>query len=277
MNKKILLLILIFVLLSDISFGGGWTQKKYEGYFQIGTQFLSSKKAYDENGDKFDIPKFNDLTVNLYAEFGLNNDITAIANLPFYRSLKSESQMPGGDDISKTGISDAQLGLKIKLMEFDQNVFSVSGLLGVPLGKRNDLTGLWTGSEEWNQILMINFGRSFYPLELYFSSSIGYNNRVNGFSDEFRFSLESGYFLVPNKLLVILKVNGVSSLKNGSLGNVGGTAGLYANNQSYIAYGPEIHYSLAKEVGIIGRVESGTMVKNAPSALAFSFGVYFKN
>ena len=162
-------------------------------------------------------------------------------------------------------------------MEFDQNVVSVSGLLGVPFGERNDSTGLWTGSEEWNQILMLNFGRSFYPLDLYFSSSLGYNNRVNGFSDEFRFSIEGGYFVIPNKLLVILKVNGVSSLKNGSLGNVGGAAGLYANNQSYIAYGPEIHYSLAKKMGIIGRVESGAMVKNAPSALAFSFGVYFKN
>ncbi|MBL1213260.1 MAG: hypothetical protein HND52_07890 [Ignavibacteriae bacterium] len=277
MKKITLVITLLLILTNSLAFAGAWTQKKYSGYFQLGTQFLSAKKAYDENGDKYAIPNFNDLTVNLYGEFGLSNNVTAIANLPFYRSLKQEAQIPGSDDISKTGISDAHLGLKIKLAEFNQNVVSITGLLGVPLGERNDSTGLWTGSEEWNQILMINFGRSFYPLDIYFSSLLGYNNRVNGFSDEVRFSIEGGYFVIPNKLLVILKVNGVSSLKNGSLANVGGAAGLYANNQSFIAYGPEVHYSLSKNIGIIGRVESGAMVKNAPSALAFSFGVFLKN
>ena len=274
--KKILLSKILIIAFSTTLFAGAWTQKKSTGYFQLGSQLLSAKKEYDAEGNKSSIPNFNDITINFYGEYGLSNDFTLIANIPFYRSLKFDGWTPAGKEVSKTGISDSHLGVKIKLKEFSQNVLSLTTLLGIPLGERNDSTGLWTGSEEWNQIIMLNFGRSFYPLDFYLSSSVGYNNRTNGFSDEIRYSLEGGYFVIKNKLLLILRIGGVASLKNGSLGNVSGIAGLYANNQNFLAYGPEVHYSITNKIGLIAKFESGAMVKNAPSAIAYGFGIYFK-
>ncbi len=275
MKKTLLILIFLFITSTEF-FAGAWTQKKSSGYFQLGSQLLSAKKAYDADGNKFSIPDFNDITINFYGEYGLTNNFTVIANIPFYRSLKFDGLLPAGEEVSKTGISDSHLGVKIKLKEFSQNVLSVTAMLGIPLGERNDSTGLWTGSEEWNQMVMINFGRSFYPLDFYLSSSVGYNNRTNGFSDEIRYSLEGGYFVIKNKLLLILRLGGVASLKNGSLGNVSGVAGLYANNQNFLAYGPEVHYSITNKIGLIAKFESGAMVKNAPSAIAYGFGIFFK-
>ncbi len=273
--KKILFILFILFITSTEYFAGAWTQKKSSGYFQLGSQFLSAKKAYDAEGNKFPIPDFTDITINFYGEYGLTNDLSLIANIPFYRSLKFDGFPPAGE-VSKSGISDSHLGVKIKLTEFSQNVLSASAMVGIPLGERNDSTGLWTGSEEWNQRVMVNFGRSFYPLDLYLSSSLGYNNRTNGFSDEIRYSLEGGYFVIKNKLLLILRLAGVASLKNGSLGNVSGVAGLYANDQNFLAYGPEVHYSITNKIGLIAKFESGAMVKNAPSAIAYGFGIFFK-
>lgn len=273
--KKILFILFILFITSTEYFAGAWTQKKSSGYFQLGSQFLSAKKAYDAEGNKFPIPDFTDITINFYGEYGLTNDLSLIANIPFYRSLKFDGFPPAGE-VSKSGISDSHLGVKIKLTEFSQNVLSASAIVGIPLGVRNDSTGLWTGSEEWNQRVMVNFGRSFYPLDLYLSSSLGYNNRTNGFSDEIRYSLEGGYFVIKNKLLLILRLAGVASLKNGSLGNVSGVAGLYANDQNFLAYGPEVHYSITNKIGLIAKFESGAMVKNAPSAIAYGFGIFFK-
>jgi hypothetical protein len=275
---KINLIILIaFLIFSVKLFAGAWTQKIYKGYFQLSTQLVSADKAYDSEGKKYSIPNFSDITINFYGEYGLTNDFSVLMNLPFYRILKFDGFPQDEKRVSKTGISDSHLGLKIKLAEFSQNVLSVSALLGIPLGKRDEKNGLWTGSEEWNQILMVNFGRSFYPLNFYTSSSIGFNNRTNGFSDEIRYSFEGGYFVVKNKLLLILRLAGIASLKNGSLNNAGGVAGLYSNNQNFLAYGPEVHYSINESIGVIAKFESAAMVKNAPSAIAYSIGIFLKN
>jgi hypothetical protein len=275
-NKKIFFFIIVLLCITSEIFAGAWTQKKSKGYFQIGSQFVSADMAYNSNGDKFDIPKFSDVTLNLYGEFGLTDNLTLLANLPFFRSLQSDPDSGSTEKLKNSGISDSDLGLKIKLFERNQSVISATALFGIPTGKIDNVSGLWTGTEEWNQMLILEYGHSFYPTNLYFSGFIGFNNRTRGFSDELRYSFEAGYFFIENKLLLILRINGINPLRNGSNLPMGGRAGLYANNQKFLAYGPEIHYFLKNGFGFNARIESGTGVQNAASSIVYKIGISYQ-
>ena len=118
-------------------------------------------------------------------------------------------------------------------------------------------------------------GHSLYPVPAYFNVDIGFNNRIKGYSDEFLFAFEVGYTF-KGKLTAILRLRGLESLENGDDGVSGGMGGLYANNQSYTTYGPELIYSIDERAGISLSAAGATRVKNALSAPVFSLGVFLK-
>jgi len=76
--------------------------------------------------------------------------------------------------------------------------------------------------------------------------------------------------------LVSFKLRGVESRKNGNDTVVGGMGGLFANNQSYLSYGPEISYIVNQTFGISAGIESATRAENVLSAPAFSFGFFIR-
>jgi len=111
---------------------------------------------------------------------------------------------------------------------------------------------------------------------LYLSAQVGFNNRTGGFSDEIRYATEIGFNFIPS-MLQALKIHGVQPLENGDDFVYGGNYGFHSNNQKYLAFGPELNYSFTKSIGISLGFESATNAANVPSALAYSFGIYFKN
>jgi hypothetical protein len=135
--------------------------------------------------------------------------------------------------------------------------------------------GLYIGDGEFNQLLKLQLGISFYPLPIYFSGEAGFNNRSNGYSDEFHYLAEVGY-IFKNKLLLVFRTRGVESLKNENDPTVGDSFGLFANNQRYLTYGPEISYWFYPAFGISAGVEGATRGENVLSAPAFSFGIFLK-
>jgi len=52
--------------------------------------------------------------------------------------------------------------------------------------------------------------------------------------------------------------------------------GLFANNQSYLSYGPEFSYIINETFGMSAGIESATQAENVLSAPAFSFGVFIR-
>jgi len=281
--KKPIILIIVTLLLSlafNNLFAGAWTQKKNSGFYKLGVRYINTTNVYDEDGNKVEVPKLTNLFLALYGENGINDQITLIANISLFESIKLDDFKANANIVSEggsnSGIADSEIGLRYNIWQGEGSIVSLELLLGLPIGNTDNKLGLYTGDDEFNQNINALFGQSLYPLPLYFSTQIGFNNRNNGFSDEIRYAAEIGFNFIPS-MLIALKIHGVQSLENGDEFVHGGSYGFYSNDQKYLAFGPELSYSITKSFGLSLGFESATNAANVPSALAYSFGIYFKN
>jgi hypothetical protein len=280
MNHKIILkAILSLLLLAEVSFGGAWTQKKGSGYFQLGSQIIRANEFYEPDGNKIDITTLGDYTITIYGEYGVTENFTLFGSFPVLRRLtlnRIEGKTSGfeyfpGD--SKTGVSDFDIGIKYGLARFGSTVLSASLSFGIPVGDNTQINGLYTGDGEWNQQISVGLGHSF-SAPIYLSADVGFNNRVEGFSDEMRYNFEIGYNW--RKFLFIFKASGVETLRNGADEVLGGSGGLFANNQQYLIFGPEIVYNFNDSFGFNAGAVTATRAQNVVSGIAYRFGAFFK-
>jgi hypothetical protein len=281
-RKSVIFLAILagLVLLSECAFAGAWTHKHGGGYFELKQQIIRANQFYEPDGRKIDIPTLAEYRTAFYGEYGVNDWLTVIAEVPYLHiTLNRQLGRPSGfvyfpgDSVS--GIADVDVGVRLGLLRDRSTVLSLGLKLGLPLGDDAQENGLLTGDGEFNQLLTLQVGHSFYPRPMYLTGEVGVNNRTNGYSDEFRYEAEIGYTF-GGKLTLALKVHGSEPFRNGDDAVMGGMGGLYANNQRYLAFGPAVFYNLYKSLGIGGRVEGATRVQNALSAPALVFGVFLK-
>ncbi len=275
-----LMFIVIFLLLVQNAFAGGWTQKQGKGFYKIGTRLINTDQFYDSDGTLTDIATFGEYTVNFYGEYGITNRITAVLNAPFKRITLNKQigetsgfVFFGGD--SKNGISDIDAGVRFGLRQGGQTVLSADVMFGIPVGDDAQPNGLLTGCGEFSQKLMLQLGHSVYSMPLYFNTSAGVKNRSGGFSDEFHYTAEIGYSL-SSHFLLILRANGLEPFRNGDDNTTGGMGGLCLNNQRYLLYGPELIFNFNDSFGISAGFESATRAQNTLSGALFTFGVFLK-
>ena len=259
---------------------GAWTQAKGSGFYKLGSQMTRGTEFREMSGHSMIIPTLADYTFSLYGEYGLRDGLTLVGYLPFFKRITLNKQVgrPSGfvyfegDDV--TGLGDAQLGVRYRIAQAKATVVSAGLTLGVPIGDDAQPNGLLTGDGEANQVLAIQVGHSLYPMPAYINVDFGYNNRVDGFSDEILYAAEAGYTV--GSLTGILRVRGMESRENGDDGVGGGMGGLYANNQSFLTYGPELIYDFSQRVGIALGAANTAREKNALSEPVFSFGIFVK-
>ncbi len=280
-KKRFVSILLIVIVLPTFLFAGGWTQKKGRGFYKIGFRFIRANEFYEPNGNKINIPTLGDNTLSIYGEYGFTDRITLLAYVPFYkritlnRQVGQESGFVYFEGDAASGIADADVGFRFGLRQDGPTVLSLGFIFGLPLGNDQQANGLLTSDGEFNQSVSLQIGHSFYPAPMYFTAEAGFNNRSKGYSDEFRYGFEVGYTM-KERLTVILRATGVQSLKNGNDSVTGGMGGLFANNQSFLAYGPELVYTMNDKLGISFGMDSAIFAQNTLSAPAFSFGLFLK-
>jgi len=283
--KKIIISLIIalaFVNSANEVHAGAWTQKAGQGFYKLEGRFIHARRFFEPNGKLIDIPALSDYTTSFYGEYGLSERFTLVAHVPFYKRIALNRQIGkssgfvyfAGDSIS--GFADSDAGFRFGLEQNGPTVLSARVMLGLPLGKEEQRSGLLTGDGEFNQLLALELGHSFYPLPMYFSGEAGFNNRTKGFSDEFRYAAELGYTFW-NDVTLMMKFTGVASLKNGEDNIRSGMGGLYGNNVSYLALGPSLFYQFNKNFGVIAGVDGATYGQNVLASPSYSLGVYFKN
>lgn len=260
---------------------GAWTQRRGHGFYKLEGRFIYAQRFFEPDGQIIDIPTLSDYTTSFYGEYGVSNRLTLLAYVPFYKRIALNRQIGepsgfvyfAGDSVS--GFADSDMGVRIGLKQNSSTVLSARVMFGLPLGKDEQQNGLLTGDGEFNQLLALELGHSFYPLPLYFSGEAGFNNRTQGFSDEFRYAAEFGYTLW-GKTTVMMKFLGVASLKNGHDNVRGGMGGLYANNVSYLALGPALFYQINKNFGVTVGIDGAAYGQNVLAAPSYALGIYFK-
>lgn len=275
--KKSILLLLLLTQTIGVFAGGGWTQKKGEGFFYFYERILYGNKFFKNDGTITDIPTSGVYFTSLYGEYGLTNRLTVYGNAPlFVRATKNAIQYTGsgnyiaGDQVNSLG--DVDIALKYGLIQDKPVVLSVSAWAGLPFGNPSggESKIIQTGDGEYNQMLRFDASGSFSN-GIFMSAYLGYNNRTNGFSDDIHFGGEIGYYKKP--FFAIVKFLGLESTYNGSTGAIEG--GIFSNNVEYLSYGPEIGYYFSDAFGVLAGVQGAFYAKSVIAAPSIQFGVFY--
>ncbi len=252
---KKLLITLFFLSPLLAAAGGGWPQKKGNGYFKLNQYILKADKYFNPEGNRVEvIPAISYYSTSLYGEYGVTDNITVIAFVPFFNRLtlnelvRLNGTVVAGDELNSFG--DTDLTLKYGLGKVNSWSFAANLTLGLPLGNPSggDTNTLQSGDGEFNQMISLDAGFSAPNSPFYFNTTLGFNNRTENLSDEIRYGLEAGVN-VSKSILVLGRLQSVNSLRNGST-DPSAIQGLFSNNIEYMILSPEINWSFTKSLGI---------------------------
>lgn len=257
---------------------GAWTQPRGAGYYKVASQVVRGSDLRDGAGASMRIPLLAEYTLSVYAEHGLRDDLTLVAYLPLFKRITLNRQVGrpsgfvyfGGDAVN--GIADAEVGLRYRLWQAGNTAVSAGVLLGLPLGDSEQPNGLFTGDGEMNQRLALQLGHSLYPAPAYLGVDLGYDNRQKGYADAIHYAAEAG-ITFRRRVTAILHVSGRQSLDNGDDEVSGGAGGLYANNQRYLSYGPQVAWALDEGWSLSIGAMSAIRLRNALAATSFAVGL----
>lgn len=276
--KKVLITTALFLICFITFGGGGWPQPKNKGFFKLGQNMIRSAYFFNPAGEVIDITTVSLYTTSLYGEYGFTDRLTGIAYFPFFvrgtlnktQYMQSGIQEPGD---AVNAIGDTDVGLKYTFLMGKPMYASVTLLLGLPLG----VTGggrsgiLQTGDGEFNQLVRLDISGSLSD-NVFVSGYVGFNNRTQDFSDEFRYGAEIG--MTWKKFTPILKINSVKSFFNGNAESA--QNGVFSNNTEYFSPTLELNYQWTKRMGISlsgGFALSGRNILASPN---WSGGVFWK-
>ncbi|MFZ1729789.1 MAG: hypothetical protein WBQ23_06200 [Bacteroidota bacterium] len=271
-SSTILVLLLILFSASE-SHGGSWPSERKATYLSIGYHGFSGQSYYGQHGEKLGIQRLEEQTLSLYSEYGYSKYVTGIVNMPAFRKLFAQVS-PDSPTISVQSPGDVDLGLRAAFWPGDNDVLTVTGLFGIPLGEATQREGVWAGDDEYNQLLKFGYGHSFTGIPMYVHLESGYNFRSGGYADEFVMGAEVGVRLI-DPLQLILRVRSVNSQGNGDADFLGGNFGFASNNQRYLMYGPELAFWISEGFGLNLGMYSVTQARNMPASTAVTSGVFF--
>ncbi|MFT5337461.1 MAG: hypothetical protein ACI9YL_001464 [Luteibaculaceae bacterium] len=285
--KLVVGLFLGFFLMTaiQVNAGGGWTQKKGEGFYKLSEWWLVYDKHFTDQG-QFD-PNIRTGVFNtfLYGEYGVTDRFTAVVNANLMGrnstanvfSKTTNELLIQAESVLAVGDIDLVGKWAIPLSKKVQTAVSVG--LGLPTGATNGGTqgNLQTGDGEFNQWLQLDLGTGFSlfsGVSSFANVFLAINNRTQGFSDEFRYGIETGLCLAKNRLWLIYRMSGVESLYNGSSVLENETTGIFANNTEYLSYGFEFNYRIKNGWGVSAGFASAFQGKIIAAAPSYSVGVF---
>jgi protein XagA len=277
LTQSIVYIVLIINLTPSVLTAQAWTKSKGTGFYKLDFSSIQATDVYDTKGDVVPFRTLGNYTTSFYGEYGITNKITAIAYVPFFvRNVVNETKGRITANVIEPGIvnnnfGDVDLGLRFAL-PVKTFAMSLNLTFGLPTGDAKQADGLFTGDSEFNQMLKLAAGKG--GKRWWGLSAVGFNNRTKGFSDEFRYDLEFGYKFFNDRLLAILKINGIESLNNGTASAA--ATGLFSNNVEFMGIGPEVLYyvNTKKTMGLSARFAGALKGQNVLAAPSLSVGVF---
>ncbi len=278
--KNIGISLLLMIITLGASAQGAWPKKQNEGFFKLSQSVIVSDAFYSPEGTIQDIKTAGVHISSIYAEYGLTDKLTAVAFVPFlFRNTINRQEFlvstneEEGDESNSFG--DFNIGLQYSLLQKGPFVLSTSLLLGVPSGETagGESMILQSGDGEFNQLLRVHAGYSFYPKPFYAAAYAGVNNRTKDFSDEFHFGLEAGAAF-QSGFFVALKLAVVESFMNGDAS--ASQTGIFSNNTEFISFGPELAYSFGNNWSVAGSALGAFSGRNILASPMYSLGIVFE-
>lgn len=285
--KQIALAIVSLLLFSNNTFAGGpWTQQKGNGYYKLSEWWLTYNQHYTDSGEIDPNLTTGIFTTSIYTEYGFTNRLTGIIYAPIFSHNYHNNQISATtgsiliEGEALNAIGDFDFSIKYALTSPGSKIpISATVTLGIPFGKTGvgELNILQTGDGEFNQMIQIDAGSGFKlgNRSAYSSIYIGFNNRTNGFSEEFRYGFELGTGLFNQQLWLIARLAGVESFRNGDITAPETSTSIFANNSEYTSYGLEAAYYMTKRLGISASFASAFRGRIIAAAPSFSVGIFY--
>jgi hypothetical protein len=249
-----------------------WTKEANKAYVQLGfSGIFYDKMQYD--GEKLDLgADYQDITVQVYGEYGLTNNLEFQFILPL-KAVSFESK-DGSNSQNLTAIGNVSVGMKYKI--YDGNWKISTGLLfsanSISKGAK---VGLSSGFNAETFLPYISAGTS--NGKWYYFANAGYGYMQNTYSDFLKISGEVGYNIIDNgHLIFIVDTKNTISKENAFL-NDSNQWPSYSDRQQYSAVGLKFNYEFEKDrFGANFAALGAFNLDNAPAAPSINFGVYSK-
>lgn len=270
----------LFLLFSQVIFAQ-WTKGKTNGYYKltastlVANEHFTSAKIKDPNATR------GNFVISAYAEYGLSSQIDLITYLPLFTRVYQNKQVSATtgaiiqDGESVNSIGDIEFGFRHKIIKNDYLALSGTLKFGIPTGKKQGGSdgSFQTGDGEFNQLVQLDLGLPFKisNKDLYAKVYSAFNNRTNGFSDEYHFGSEIGSKLTQ-RIFIATKFNAIRSFYNGQLTGTG--QGIFANNIEQTNLGGECAYYFTNKFGVTlsyTAILSGKIIYAAPTYTAGFF------
>lgn len=272
--KNNILKIFVALFVSQLSFAQSpWTKEKNEAYVQLGFTSLIYNLYADQNGKKVDLNSdVNDISTQLYSEYGITNKLTASLIVPF-KSVSVKDNFTNTNE-KHSGLGNVTLGLKYKLSDKIWKISSGINYATRTLSKDN-VNFLSSGFNAATILPYLSVGTS--KNKWYYYGNVGYGYMDNDFSDFFRFNGEVGYNVIPKGHIIfaIETKNNISQEKaflNDPYSNLS-----TSDRQNYNAFGIKLNYEFKKDKFGVNFAGFGAFDnKNAPLAPTLNLGIYSK-
>ena len=267
---------------------GAWTQAPGGLYLKIAGLSFRSQQFLNAEGERLNrlekpgMEELRDRNASAYVEYGLREDLTLVASLPYKRLVHKKKEVRFFESLDTTitrlypdenesGLADMEMRLRWRLLQ-DPAVVSVTLGGKLPLGyemQEESNVPLGTGEIDGDTRLLV--GKSLYPLPGYVTGAIGYRKRGGIFSDEMLYSLEAGF--TYQNLLVKAVAEGVRTF--GDCGATG-AMGMLIGDQNSLKLAPGVIWSLNERLEIgadLFYIASGC---NTAAGTTYAIGLAYK-
>jgi len=267
---------------SQVSAQNGWTRKAKEGYVQLTASSFSSSDYYSLSGKLLDQGSgtFNSLALSMYADFGIVDRLTAVANVPII-VLNNFSSTE-----TVSGVGNIRLGLKYRLLKNFPLSFQAEAEIptndgiNIANSKKPDSFGTFnqinlpTSDGEFNFWTTLVASQSTSDGKSYGTLHTSLNLRTEGFSNQIQAGVEVGHKLF-DKLFLIGTLTIQETLAKKDI--AGFPSFLYGEGTTFTRYKIMAMYDIIKGwKGVISYARFSDFLiaeKNIYSGPIFSFGL----
>ena len=262
--KNTLIVVLITITNLNVMGQSPWVNKKGSFYGQLSTTYLAYSSIVKEAANQIveTDSSTQDITVGLFAEYSITDQLAVIANLP----IKSVTH--NGEGLS--GLGDPSLKFKYQIFKG----FPLGAYAGytAPFSMREGL--LRTGYRQHAVDVGISAGTGKERYFLY--GGLGYRYR-SVISNQILLEFEYGYQFNVAKRPFYLMFHLDGNLNTTSVAdNEAGNANLYHNAGEFISPGLKMSYNIFNGFWINVGAFSGVYVKNTGARPSLNFGLAFR-
>ena len=206
-------LCLLFLLVGENAYAGGWTQKAGAGLYIQNVTYYRSTGYFDGSGKKQPLGgAYSKYDINPYFEYGIHDWLTIGTNISAQRV--SQNNGFGKPVQTSYGVGDSEFFVRTRLWHGNGFSFAAEPMIKIP-SLKNNLVQPQIGSKNYDTGLTLSGGycMKIFELNHFINLDAGYRHRFGLPNDQAKIAATAGISLTP-KIVVMPQIFITSRLKS---------------------------------------------------------------